>query len=540
MAGTGRRAARLGTGVAALVVALTAPASGLGAGARPAVSAAVQVTRDANPTRAHSSPQIARNPTNGELVVVETDVHGSFGVDVHISSDEGRSWFRAGNPMLAPFTWNSDYAINGPYFTVAFDDGGTLFLAFSATDPKYAGLNRSERPRPVFLARSADGGRTFATTTAYPVREGDPTTVNNRRAMVALDPESSATVYLSWLQSPPSAKPRAMIARSSDGGRTFLAPVDLAEAEAQGGYQPRVAVGRDHVVHAIYPAGGYVGLAPQGGVAPEAPVRPLFFRRSVDGGRTWSAPRVIDQGNAGFAHGRKHLLAADRRSGNLYAVWYGNEKLRPNLQDDTEIFVRVSRDGGRTWGDRVTVNDDARSPTIMHYDPGISIAPNGRVDVAWYDFRNSPTPEAQAETPPFNHGGFQDVYYASSTDGGGSFGPNVRITDRLIDRRIGVWSNNVHSHHNVGLTSTDAAVYFAWQDTRNGDALTNSEDVYFASLVAEPADPADEGWASDVPTWVLVGASMATGMGLAMVLVVLAARRARRARARARATARRG
>ena len=534
------RAVRLGGALAALAAAIAGPAGAQGADDRPVVTAAVQVTRDQNPTRAHSSPQIARNPDNGELVVVETDVYGNFGVNVHISADEGRSWSRGGNPVLAPFTWNSDYAINGPYFTLAFAKDGTLFVAFTATDPKYAGLIRSERPRPVFLARSGDGGRTFTTSTAYAVREGDPTIVNNRRAMVTLDPEDSSTVYLSWLQSPPSAKPRALIARSSDGGRTFLGPVDLAEAEAQGGYQPRVAVGRDGVVHAIYPGGGFVSQAPQGGAVLEAPVRPLFYRSTGDGGRTWTPPMVIDQGNAGFAHGRKHLLAADPGSGNLYAVWYGNEKVRPSLQDDTEIFLLASRDGGRTWGDRVTVNDDARSPTIMHYDPGISIAPNGRVDVAWYDFRNSPTPEAQAEAPPFNHGGFQDVYYASSTDGGRTFGPNVRITDRLIDRRIGVWSNNVHSHHNVGITSTDGAVYFAWQDTRNGNALTNSEDVYFASLVAERAEAAGDDWASDVPNWILVGASAAGGMGLSMILIVVALRRARRARMRARATARGG
>lgn len=55
--------------------------------------------------------------------------------------------------------------------------------------------------------------------------------------------------------------------------------------------------------------------------------------------------------------------------------------------------------------------------------------------------------------------GVQDVFYASSSDGGQSYGPNIVGTDRCIDRSIGVWSNNVGSAAPVGMDSTDDAVY---------------------------------------------------------------------------------
>ncbi|MGH9265337.1 MAG: sialidase family protein [Acidimicrobiales bacterium] len=508
--------------LAAVVVAVATAAGAEddeGPGPRPpVVTAAVQVTTNPDPTRAHSSPQIARNPGTGELVVVETDLYGDFGIDVHVSSDGGRTWAPGGDPMTEPHTWASDYAVNGPYASVAFDYQGVLYVAFTAADPDKAGVHPAERPRPLFVARSEDSGRTFATTVAYPADATDPGTVDNRRARIAVDSQNPEIVYVSWVQRAPGGKARALVAASTDSGRTFGPPVDLAADELQGGYEPRVAVGIDGVVHAVYPGAGFAATPDT-----EPVVRPVFYRHSRDLGVTWSPPVVIDEGSAGFAHNSKHVLVADPVSGDLYLAWYGSAKARRTPEDDNDIYVRSSRDGGRTWGGRVTVNDDATRQRLHHYDPGISIAPNGRVDVAWYDFRNSPSPEVDLPAAPFNQGGMTDVYYASSSDEGRTFGPNVRISDRMADRSIGVWSNNVHSHHNVGIASADDAVYFAWQDTRNGNEETNAEDVYFASLLLDPDVALVQG-RSDVPALVLTGAGIALGMGVAMLLVALALR----------------
>ncbi len=520
----GKFRSRLLAALALALVATPAGAQDTDPDAKPVVTAAVQVTTNPNPTRAHSSPQLARNAQTGELVIVETDVYGGFGINVHISADGGRTWAPGGNPMMEPYTWNSDFAINGPYVTAAFNRDNVLYLAFTATDPATAALNRTERPRPLFVARSEDSGRTFTTAMAYSVDQANPRTINNRRGRIVLDPSNSSNVYVGWIQSSTGEKARSMMAASSDGGRTFGPATDLAESEPQGGYEPRMAVTPNGVLHAVYPGGGFQPQGPPGAPAPEALVRPIFYRQSQDQGRTWSPPKVIDEGSAGFSHNRKQALAADPNNGNLYMTWYGNAKTRPGPEDDNEIFVRVSRDNGATWSDRVIVNDDAASQNVQHYDPGISIAPNGRVDIAWYDFRNSPAPEIQASAAPFNHGGMTDVYYASSRDGGRTFGPNIRISDRLADRTIGVWSNNVHSHFNVGIASANDAVYFAWQDTRNGDRLTNSEDIYFASLLYSPPVLAVES-GSGVPGWVLMGAGVAVGMGLSMLLVFLVTRR---------------
>jgi hypothetical protein len=269
-------------------------------------------------------------------------------------------------------------------------------------------------------------------------------------------------------------------------------------------------------------------------------VRPLTYRRSTDHGKTFSPEKEIDPGNAGFSFGRKALIVADPNSPNIYVSWYGSPNPRATRpaagqpptpeHDDRDIYLRFSHDNGATWSEAKLINDDASQPMVQHYDPGLSVAPNGRVDIAWLDLRHSAMPEGEASGG--NDGGFNDVYYTYSTDGGRTFRPNIRITDRSIDRRIGVWSNNQHSHAYVGVASTEDSVYFTWQDTRNGSREFQAEDVYFASVKLEgvPLPISDEDEDEGVPGWLIVGAGLAIGLGVGMVpLLALSRRRTARA-----------
>jgi hypothetical protein len=188
-----------------------------------------------------------------------------------------------------------------------------------------------------------------------------------------------------------------------------------------------------------------------------------------------------------------------------------NFQLNRESKDRVDIYFRASLDGGKTWGERKVVNDDPGSG-VNHESPGISVAPNGRVDVAWYDFRHTPRSAGNA--------GLQDVYYASSSDRGKTFTKNVRITDRSIDRTIGVYSGAIMSSINVGITSTDDAVFFAWQDSRNGRPNTQAEDVYAASLQVNGSSTAAEAASGDDDNqWLVLLAGIAIGAGLAMAVV---------------------
>jgi hypothetical protein len=518
-----------GVAVATLVagaVAWATPGAAQGRAGRPSVTAAVQVTDNPDPNRAHTTPQMAVHPRTGEIVIGSAEVRAKKTCDIHISVDGGRRWFPGGDPMMKPYTDCSQQATNGPYITFQFTPDGMLWAAFMGSDPKYAVLsNRADTPRHVFVARSEDSGRTWQTTLAVEGKEGDPGIGNSRRAQIAVDPRNSQNVYVGWQKGAPSGSPRrGFLAISRDGGRTFGQPIETGDGRGSG--QPRPVVDMNGVVHLLFAADGF---RPPGATG-DPDIRPLIYRRSSDEGRTWSPIKEIDPGNAGFSFGRKQMLAVDLESGALYATWYGNPNPRArrppanqpstNEFDDRDIYVRVSTNSGNTWSEARAVNDDITRPNIQHYDSGISVAPNGRVDIAWYDFRNSPVPER--EEAGGNGGGANDVYYSYSTNRGRAFAPNIRVNDRLIDRTIGLWSNNVHSHTNMAVASTDEAAYVAWQDTRNGNREFQSEDIYFAAVRFPVEDEDDD---EGVPGWVLLGTSAAIGMGVTAVGALLLSRR---------------
>jgi hypothetical protein len=147
--------------------------------------------------------------------------------------------------------------------------------------------------------------------------------------------------------------------------------------------------------------------------------------------------------------------------------------------------------------------------------PTMSVAPNGRIDVVWYDYRNDATFK-EGDT----RNGFQDVYYASSTDGGRSWSKNRPLNDRAIDRRFGPRRTG-GIYGPLGLVSTDDVAFVAWDDTRNGNDQNGSQDIYFTRVrYAAPADAFGGKHDSGLSPWVagLLGASIAVAVGGLVVM----------------------
>lgn len=487
--------------------------SGAGSAAGISATGAVQVTNDPAPLRSHSSPQIAVNPKTGELVVVESDVRGNRACTVHISTDRGRSWFAGGDPMTKPFNDCGFYAEYGPLAHMAFANDGTLYMTFVASD--FLNRVRNSTPRHIFLARSSDSGRTFTTARVFEAPDGNQDRGLNKGALVAVDPTNPQRVYVGWRQGVFAAdakeKLKSVVAASTDGGRTFGGPVDLSDD--RGADFPGLAVDKAGTVHAVF----WVRT----GVPPNpVPPRPIVYRRSTDQGRTWSNPVDIDPGNVGAGH--PPLLAADPKTSDLYMVWNANVEVQNTVtgfNGDLDVFLRASHDAGRTWGDRVVLSDE--TVKANQYEPGIAIAPNGTVHVAWYDFRHSPT-NMLVSTGHSGDTGVSEVYYASSSDHGTTWAPPVRVNDRGIDRSKGVWSNNIDSKFNVGVAATDKEVFFAWQDTRNALGETGSEDIYTSSVPLAPETVGDSD--SGIPGWTLLLTGL-FGLGLGVVVAWLLFRR---------------
>ena len=78
------------------------------------------------------------------------------------------------------------------------------------------------------------------------------------------------------------------------------------------------------------------------------------------------------------------------------------------------------------------LNDDDPAKIFPQGIPNMAVAPNRRVDIAWWDLRND---------PGISFG--NDVHYASSSDNGATWSKNMRVTGQLGpnpgrgDRRAG-------------------------------------------------------------------------------------------------------
>jgi hypothetical protein len=511
---------------------------------KPWVNAAVQVSVNPDPARGHSTPLITRNPKTGMLVIADCEARTKRTIDVYRSVDEGRTWTPGGSPMTKPWTdacGNPDSNIS---HSMSYDKNGVLYIGFHASDPKFAAITaRPDRPVHIWLAKSNDDGLTFETVRVYEAPEApeaDRGLKRNYRAWVAVDPVNTQYIYVTWMQfhsndDVPSGN-KALITASSDGGKTWSKPFSLREGDPQGSYEGRPTVDSKGVVHVTYAGRGRVEPLPPGTPPPATPalppIRTVLYRSSADHGQTWSEPKQIEEGNAAFSHNRKWGLKADPNSDNIYAVWYGHPNPRASLPaDDRDVYLRVSHDSGRTWEDRVVVNDDSAQQNVHHMHPNLSVAPNGRLDIVWMDSRNSPIPPGTMTTPNVAYVGHQDVYWTYSLDNGRTFAPNVKVTDRIIDRRFGIWQGNADIHGPTGIVSADDAVYFTWQDSRAGTHTGSAEDTYFAKvslhgpeLAAGTQDGKDD---DGVPAPVLIGSGLAIGMGLAMLVVFAVSRRSR-------------
>jgi hypothetical protein len=110
------------------------------------------------------------------------------------------------------------------------------------------------------------------------------------------------------------------------------------------------------------------------------------------------------------------MLAIDastsRFKDRLYVVW-------PDRRSGhTQIFFASSSNAGATWTPPRPIDDNAPNSTTDHFMANVAVNRAGIVGVMWYDRRDHPD----------NLG--WDVRFSASLDGGATFLPSVKISER--------------------------------------------------------------------------------------------------------------
>lgn len=542
-------ATRSARGAVALVAGLLLVAGiGLGvpAGAQeapnPVVEESRQVTDDPRPARLYVIPEVAVHPEDPSTVVVASGEYRYGGCHLFVSRDGGLSFTTTAQFLPEGY----DFCMRRPFYRVvdaAFTPSGDrLYIGMGGSK---VAAGHPNGPSDALFASTADLGQTVNTSVVFESREveatgpeGQTDTVGEQHdhASIAVDPTNPDRVYYGWrrqTQEPAFSErtgfPRgiasvdplwSMVAVSEDGGQTWSEPVNLttgAEGELpQGSDVAEVVVGNDGTAYAFT----------RERRSDEEPNR-LFMFRSTDNGRTWTGGVVHE----GAQRLNNPAAAVDRDSGDLYVVW---EHQGAERSDPRNVLFTTSSDGGDTWQTPVNIIDPEARDSFNQYYPGISVAPDGRIDVAWWDFRNDPFFQIGAEGAHDAGEQFADIYYAHSTDGGRTWSKNMRVSDRSQNVNRGATFPGANRGP-IGIASSNDAAYVTWPDTRSADSVDNLEDAYFSRIRMEPAVAAATTSTGVTAVGVAIGAGAALLLaGLVVYGMTRGGRRPRPARQPAR------
>ena len=157
-----------------------------------------------------------------------------------------------------------------------------------------------------------------------------------------------------------------------------------------------------------------------------------------------------------------------------------------------------------TWTQPKAVNDDNASALNTQLLPNLSVAPDGRLDMVWWDFRNDPGTH------------LNDVYHSVSNDNGQTWSPNRRITDQSINRKYGSWSTGFDMRQPPGIASTNDFTLIAWDDTRDADPVGQAQGLYGTALQYQVL-----GSGSNAAKYALAGVVGLGAVGLVVLLLAL-------------------
>lgn len=469
----------------AFAVALISPSTALAQETQdaPSLTEPVHATQDdLAPSRTYSSPYVAVDPTNERNVVAAFVEMRTRVCGLLRSTDGGQTWTRP-DALPAPASYPYCFHTSGgvTQSPIEFGSDGMLYYAMAGWDEQDGGARGNIS---VLVARSDDLGESWSTTIARDTRgfEGDDLENNRPVSAIAVDtsgPED--VVYVAWRSgSFPTTVPA--VAVSTDGGETFSDPIDSKAgffedpdnfpedvpddqrlAENAGGNNPAMTVDADGTVYVQW------DRLLSGDVETEAD-RNSYVSRSSDRGETWevfeAAPEMANLGSSTITWSPE-----GGPDGSLHLAYHGKQD---QTQGDVDIFYQRSTDRGETWTEPMLLSDDDPEALRAQLLPNLAVGPDGRIEAAWWDFRDDPGVHAN------------DVYNTVSFDNGETWSENRRITEQSIVRSIGPWSGGFDMRMPVGIAVTDSYTLFGYSDTRHGDEVTHTQDIYTSALQYEP------------------------------------------------------
>ncbi|HBL28597.1 MAG TPA: hypothetical protein DD490_17315 [Acidobacteria bacterium] len=318
--------------------------------------------------------------------------------------------------------------------------------------------------------------------------------------------------------------------RSSDGGVTWEGPAVVSPDDtavtadpadpacgSPGTFQfaTSVALGLRDEVYVLWQAGPVAAIVD--GAVVNQPVVGIRFARSLDGGKTFQAPRDLARVNGlwenpavGYSKDnlnnfpRLAVAPAGPHAGRLYVTYAGSlEPVRAPATGQSlvssEIYLISSDDQGATWSPPRLLAGAVPPTGVKRFWPTVAVEPDGAVDVTFLESR-----ETQATSDPGDVecrvellsgatragsvSSLADVWWVRSTDGGAGFGAPIRVTSQTSNwcatrsDRAGLLFANFGDY--LGLAAAGGRLFAVWTDGRDG-----VPDAYVAELRSQEEKP---------------------------------------------------
>jgi hypothetical protein len=188
----------------------------------------------------------------------------------------------------------------------------------------------------------------------------------------AIDP--SGRLWVAYAQ-PAGAAGQVVLQRSDDGGASWQAALRVnATTEpvaAEGENRPKLAFGRSGEMYVTWTS-----------PTSEKFTGDIRFARSLDGGKTWSAPVVLHHDRQLITHRFESLIVDPQ--GRLWAAWVDKRDLEV-AQDagrpyrGAAIYYAYSDDKGSTWSNDKKLADSSCECCRI----ALAVNPQGRVAAMW-------------------------------------------------------------------------------------------------------------------------------------------------------------
>lgn len=316
-------------------------------------------------SQVQNEEQIVVNPLNPDnLVGIWRDFRfGYRQVYAGYSFDGGKTWgeYRFVEPI---YDYDSDPGLT-------FDVDGNFYAVILSFYSTY-------ESNGLFVYKSSDGGVSWSG--PYTVIDGVPNVFEDKELMGCDRAPGSpyqGNLYVVWAR---FYSTQIMCCRSTDGGVNWTGPVQVSD---QGGVQwpvPAVAPNGDLYVAwcGSYPNQIRFAVSSDGGVSfgSEGVLTDVSFANGdyINGGILVFPYPAIDIDITGGPY-----------DGHIYVAYmdYGPGS-------ETDMYFRRSTDGGDTWSSRVRINDDPYGNSCDQFHPWLYVDEQGIITVVWLDRRNDP------------------------------------------------------------------------------------------------------------------------------------------------------